>query len=369
MLPGNNTVERTWLQAQIVPDAADAGDEVGELEAGRPPRGLAEAAVRGEDEAVRGRELQAALDPAFHVVGGLDVIALHVDDADGDVAVAGDGRDDLEFREFAAGHFDVHLVALEIEERREHRSDLSRADGAALVVAEAEVGADAGAAGDRFHGAVEDVDEPPRVLPVGVAAHAGLIDADFGATGRDEVFEFGSDEGQEGFGEGPAIGVAERGIREEPPGERVRPGDRRLECRTRSEVGGEATKPLVLLDRAKATGGAKGAGDGVFSSLIVGRGAEAARGGGFQVDAFDVPVEREVEVEAGLFAIGDDVETGRELVVERGDDRVVLGLRKIVGTEAIELLSGQFKPPREGVGTDDRCSQGIRVQAARWDGG
>jgi hypothetical protein len=36
---------------------------------------------------------------------------------------SGDGRDELEFGEFAAGHFDVHFVALEIEEGGKHRGD------------------------------------------------------------------------------------------------------------------------------------------------------------------------------------------------------------------------------------------------------
>lgn len=216
---------RRWLlDSQRLPDLVCAGDHGFELWFCRPAGGLAKAAVGGEDEAVGGGEVEAAADAAGDVIGGFEVVAFDVDDADGGVAAAGDVGDEFEFGKFAAGHFDVHFVALEIEERGEHGGELAGTDGAGFVVAEAEVGADAGAAGDGLDGAVEDVHEAARVFLVGVAAHAGFIDADFAAASGDEGFEFAADDRKEGFGQGPAVGVAEVGVGEEAAGEGVGAG-------------------------------------------------------------------------------------------------------------------------------------------------
>lgn len=87
------------------------------------------------------------------------------------------------------------------------------------------MGADAGAAGDGLDGAVEDVHKAARVFFVGVAAHAGFIDADFAAAGGDEGLEFAPDYGKQGFGQGPAVGVAEVGVGKEAAGESVGTGD------------------------------------------------------------------------------------------------------------------------------------------------
>ena len=53
------------------------------------------------------------------------------------------------------------------------------------------------------------------------------------------------------------------------------------------------------------------------------RRSEATRRRGLDLDAFEEPVKREIEIEPRLFAIGDDVESGLQLVVYRGNNCVV----------------------------------------------
>ena len=47
----------------------------------------------------------------------------------------------------------------------------------------------------------------------------------------------------------------------------------------------------------------------MFAALIVGGWPEAAWRCGFKVDALEVTVKREVEIEAGLFTVGDDIKS------------------------------------------------------------
>ncbi len=112
-----------------------------------------------------------------------------------------------------------------------------------------------------------------------------------------------------------------------------------------------------FLEGAEAAGCGEFAGDLVLAALVVGGRTEAARGGGLQVDALEVAVEGEVEVEAGLFAVGDDVEAGANLILDRGAGGVVLHLFEVVGAELVELRGGKLEPGGEGVGADDGGSQ------------
>ena len=88
-----------------------------------------------------------------------------------------------------------------------HRRVSPRADGAALVVAEAQVRGKPAAADDRLDGAIEDVDEPPRVLAMGVAAHRGLIDGELGAAGLDQPDQLLLHDRQQRFGHRVAVRI------------------------------------------------------------------------------------------------------------------------------------------------------------------
>src|SRR3970040_1253130 len=64
-----------------------------------------------------------------------------------------------------------------------------RGHGAALVVAEAEVGRETAAPDHGSDRAIEDAHEAPRVLTVSVAAHRRLVHADLVAAGGGEGLE------------------------------------------------------------------------------------------------------------------------------------------------------------------------------------
>ena len=61
-----------------------------------------------------------------------------------------------------------------------------------------------------------------------------------------------------------------------------------------------------------------------------------------------VAVEREVEVEPRLLAVGDDVEPGRELVVHGRDHRVLLQLGEVVRPELVEVRGANSSQPGNG---------------------
>jgi hypothetical protein len=333
---------------------------------------LAEAAVGSEGEAFRGRELEAGADAVGDVLGAFDVVVFDVDDTDGDVFSLGDFADDFELGEFAAGHFEVDFVGVEFEETWKHGGVAAESDGAAFVIAEAEVCGETTAADCGFDGAIKDVDETGRIFEVRVTAHGRFVDGDFAAAGFSEGIELGADDGQECFGEGVAVGVLRIG--HEATAECVGAWDAGLEGGSGIGVGavgegggglgesgeasvGEALEALEICDGAEATRGAECGGDAMAAALVVGWGAEAAGGSGFKFDAFEETVEREVKIEAGLFAVCDDVEAGIDLVVDGDDDGIVDELLAVCVTEVGEVGGGEFEPGGEGVAADDRRAE------------
>src|SRR5439155_16378610 len=83
-----NGVRARW--SGLVTDLLHAGDQVAKLLFRGPAGGLAEATVGGEGEAIGRGVLEAGADAERDIVRGFDVVALHVDDADGGVDFAGD---------------------------------------------------------------------------------------------------------------------------------------------------------------------------------------------------------------------------------------------------------------------------------------
>ena len=73
-------------------------------------------------------------------------------------------------------------------------------------------------------------------------------------------------------------------------------------------------------------------------------GPKRRRGRALELDPVEVAVEREVEVEPRLLAVGDHVEPGRDLVVDGGDDGVVLQLGDVVGAERVEVRRRVLEP-------------------------
>src|SRR5262249_51855545 len=95
----------------------------------------------------------------------------------------------------------------------------------------------------------------------------------------------------------------------------------------------------------------------VLTALVVSGRTETAARPGFQRNAGQKSVERQVEVEPGLLAIGDHVESGSDLVVHRGGNGVVKRFGQIVLTELIHVQGEELKPGRKRIAANYRCAQ------------
>ena len=109
------------ITAELCANDPHARDEVLQLLPRRPPRRLAEAAVGREGQSLGRSELDEPAHARGHVLGRLDVVALHVDHADGDVLRLGDRADELRLGELATRHLEMDLVDRDAEECGEER--------------------------------------------------------------------------------------------------------------------------------------------------------------------------------------------------------------------------------------------------------
>ncbi len=75
------------------------------------------------------------------------------------------------------------------------------------------------------------------------------------------------------------------------------------------------------------------------------------------LDALQPAVEREIEIVARLLAVGDHVQPGGNLIVDRGDDRVRAHFLDIGFAELIEVGRGKLQPSRKRITADHRGSQ------------
>ena len=90
----------------------------------------------------------------------------------------------------------------------------------------------------------------------------------------------------------------------------------------------------------------------MLAALIVRRRTPAARRRRFEIDSVEVAVEREIEIEPALLAVGDHVESGGDLVADRGDRRVFLHLAHVVGPKLAQVERGKFQPAGKRVAAD-----------------
>ena len=300
--------------------------------------------------------LQAKPHAIRDILRRLHVVALHIDDAHGHVHPRRDLCDQLDLGKLAARHLDVQLVRLEIEKRRKHRRNPSRSDRPSFEISEAQVRAQAGAPVDRLHRAVENIHEAPGIFLVGVATHRGLIDADLPTARGDEVFEFFAHHWEQRLGHRPAVGILR--IRHQPAAQRIRPRHTRLQRRRADRR--EALQPLELLHDPQSARRHQFAGDRVLAALVVGGRAKLPRRRRLQLEALDVTVERQIEIEPRLLAIRDDVEPRLDLIVHRRDHGIVLDLAHIGATKDFEVLAGELEPAGKRVAPDDGAAKGTR---------
>ena len=132
------------------------------------------------------------------------------------------------------------------------------------------------------------------------------------------------------------------------------PGTLALSAGPPAQAPAAAGEPLKLVDRAEPARGAAAP----PTTLCLPRWScagrpEPPRAGGLQVDPLDEPVERQVEVQPGLLAVGDHVQPRRELSATATVIASSWSSRDVVGAEAVEVLRRELEPAGKGLGADD----------------
>ena len=138
----------SYEPSDLLPDEFYARDKVLKLLPSSPAGSLAEATVGGEREAVRRCILKAGADAIGNIFGRLNVIALHVDDSDGDVLAFGNRLKQFQLGKFAAGHFEMDFVDMHLQKGGKHRRIAARANPSTLVISEAKMGREPAFAGN-----------------------------------------------------------------------------------------------------------------------------------------------------------------------------------------------------------------------------
>ena len=114
----------------------------------------------------------------------------------------------------------------------------------------------------------------------------------------------------------------------------------------------------IFGDGAQPVGSRERADGAVAVALIVG-GRTPAGGSAAAVRAAEIIVEAEVEIDALHFAVGDPVEAGAELVVDRQANGIADGFFAISRPEQIGMgvhVGDEFlEPARKRPASDDRC--------------
>src|SRR5688500_13309927 len=96
----------------------------------------------------------------------------------------------------------------------------------------------------------------------------------------------------------------------------------------------------------------------MFAALVVRRRSKLSRRCSLQFDSLEVTIEREIEVEAGLLAVRDDVQAGPNLIVQGCNHGVILNLADVRSAEGFEMLTRKFEPARERITADHGGAQG-----------
>ena len=100
------------------------------------------------------------------------------------------------------------------------------------------------------------------------------------------------------------------------------------------------------------------------AALVVRWRTEAAQRRGFQFDPFEKAVERQIEIEPRLFAVGNDVKPCFELVVNCDQDGVFDQFLAVGFAELVQVPAGEFEPTGKRVAADHCRSEGrVRHEA------
>src|SRR5260370_286777 len=188
-------------EPKFSPDDVHATHHICQLLARRPTSGLAESAVGREGELLRRSVLQAKAHPLGNIFGSLYVVALHVNNSNGNVDLAlCDFPNHFDLGELPTCHLQVHFIHRQVEERRKQRGIPPGADGAPFVIAKAKMRGKTAPACDRLYPCGEDVKKTAVRFPVPAASHRRLVECDFAATALHQLLEFFTHNWNQRFG-------------------------------------------------------------------------------------------------------------------------------------------------------------------------
>src|SRR6185369_1564860 len=98
-------------EAEFFPNDGYAAYHVRQFLPRCPAGGLTQSAVGGEREFFRGSMLEAETNALGDVGGCFDVVALNIDDSNGDIgSLPGNLANHFNFRELATGHLEVDFI-------------------------------------------------------------------------------------------------------------------------------------------------------------------------------------------------------------------------------------------------------------------
>src|SRR5205823_386262 len=126
------------------------------------------------------------------------------------------------------------------------------------------------------------------------------------------------------------------------------------QCRYNSR---EALNALKIFDRAKAARCSQRSDNLMLPALIVSGWTEATRGSAFQLDSFQKAIEGEIEIQPGLFAVCDNVQSGGHLVANSDCNRIIDQFSAIIRAKIIEITASKLQPAWKRIAPDDRCAQ------------
>lgn len=343
-------------QPELLADQLDAADHILQLLSRGPSSCLTESAIGSERQSFGRSELQTPADPIGHVINRLDVVALHIDNPDRHVFLPSDGANHLQFGKFPAGHLDMNLIDMEIEKVGEHAGVRPPPYRSTFVVPETKMRRQPALTDDGSDSAIEDIDQSAAIGTVRITAHRRLVDRDLGAADSDQPFQFVADQRKKRFRNSEAVRVLIVGNQSAAEG--IGTGEAGFE---RWPVWGQSPQTFKFLNSPQSSRSPQRTGDRVLAPLVVCWRSPPAGRRVFQGQALEVAIERQVEIQPRLFAVGDDIQAGSQLILDSGGNRIILQFPQVVRAELVEMLTGKFQPAGERVTADDGRSQRLHT--------
>ena len=177
-----------------------------------------------------------------------------------------------------------------------------------------------------------------------ITAHRRFIERDFLTTSFHQFRKLFPNHGNQRLGDVPTALVTP--TRTDAPAQSVGSGNARFQYRPRRR---NLLQALEFFHRSQPVCRPDLSRNLVFSPLVVRRRPEAARRSRTASNAFQSSVEREIEVIARLFAVGNHVQPGRHLVVYRHDDRVIPQFFDIGVAELLQVRRSKLQPSGKGI--------------------